>query len=771
MSILDTDFKELVNNLTIGVYRRTVGARGRFVFVNDTLLRMLGYSNKEALDMPVSDLFEDSKKFSVSNEITCRHGYFNNEEVRLVGKNNTIIWCSVSSVVVGDEDGKPKWIDGIIEDISVRKKVEKDLRESKELFKTVFNNSAVAITVTDKDEKIIAWNPFAEKMFEAGKEDLFNKPVKDLYSPEEWKRIRSLRIRKKGMLENLDTQVYKKDGTVIDISISISVLKDINGEVTGSIGIMRDITKEKIAENKIVESENKIRVIFDNSPAAITFTDKDSRFISWNQFTEQLLGKEEKDLRMKTLSSLFTEKEWQRVQAEIKSKKGSNYHLEAKVIGPGGKPIDIDLSVNILNDEKKRVIGAVNIMQDITEQKRNEQALLVAKQDAEEASKSKSLFLANMSHEVRTPMNTVLGMLDLTLDMDLSDEQKENLKTAKDAADNLLSLLNDILDLSRVEAGKINLEMIEINLRNIVKSVCKGMSLLAKKKDLDLVWNIDDNIPRFLVGDPVRIRQILVNLINNAIKFTFKGKIEVNVKLNSIKEDESEVLISVADEGIGISKDHIKTIFDVFTQADDSTTRRYGGTGLGLAICKRLVETMGGRLWVESEEMKGSTFCFTAPFKVVKKDSIPKDEDDSDDESGEKTSSKPAKEISVLVAEDNIVNQKIAVKLIEKKGWNVKAVDNGQKVLDLLDQEDFDVILMDAQMPVLDGFDTTKMIRENEKNTGKRIQIIALTARVMADDKKKCLEVGMDGHVSKPIDRLQLYEAVEKAVKKGRLNE
>ncbi|MFA5087540.1 MAG: PAS domain S-box protein, partial [Candidatus Omnitrophota bacterium] len=465
------DLKELLNNLTVGVYRRTIGLRGQFLFVNLALEKILGYSQSELLKIRVSDLFEDQEKFRKSNELTCRQGRLSAEEVRLIDKNRKVIWCLVSSAVIKDKYGDPKWIDGFIEDISSQKKAERDLRESKELFQTVFNNSAAAITVTDKDEKIIAWNPFAEKMLEMGKEVLFNKPVQELYPPEEWKRIRSFQIRKKGMLSDIETQVYKKDGHLLDVNMSISVLKDAEGGVTGSIGIM----------------------------------------------------------------------------------------------------------------------------QDITEHKRSQKALIEAKRAAEEASSSKSLFLANMSHEVRTPMNTILGMLELTLDTELTAEQRENLKMAKDGADNLLSLLNDILDLSRVEAGKINLEMIEINLHNIVKSVCQGLLLLAKKKDLDLSWEVDPKVSAILVGDPVRIRQVLVNLINNAIKFTFKGKIEVKMKLSALSEQDCEILTTVSDQGIGVPSDKKEMIFNVFTQADDSTTRKYGGTGLGLAISKRLVEMMGGR--------------------------------------------------------------------------------------------------------------------------------------------------------------------------------
>lgn len=642
------------------------------------------------------------------------------------------------------------------------KKAQRDLTESKELFRIVFNNSAVAITVADKDEKIIAWNPFAETMLGMNKKDLFNKSVKDLYSAEEWKRMRSLQIRRKGMLSDINTRVYKKDGSALDVNVSISIIRGADNDIIGSIGIMHDITQQKEAEQKIRESESKIRIILDNSAAAITLTDEQERIISWNRYTEQLLGMTKEELYLRPVSSLYPPEEWQKIrEAEIR-KSGSKHHMDTKLINKAGRLIEIDLSVNILKDSDNKIIGSVGIIQDITEQKRFQQMLMQAKIMAEEANSAKSLFLANMSHEVRTPMNTIMGMVDLTLDTELSTEQRDNLQTIKDAADILLSLLNDILDLSRVEAGKIQLEEIELNLANIVKSVCKGLSVLAKNKNLEIIRDVDPRIPETLVGDPVRIRQILVNLINNAIKFTFQGNITTKVKLQSLNEEKCEILFSVTDEGVGIPKEKQSIIFDAFTQADASMTRRFGGTGLGLSISKRLVEMMQGRIWVESEELMGSTFYFTAVFKAPKDVPAPPVEESPVEETEEvKAKVKEIKLLSVLLAEDNIINQKIVVKMLEKRGWKVAAAENGQQVLEFLEKEPFDLVLMDAQMPILDGFETTRLIRENEKKTGKHIPIIALTARAMTADRQQCLACGMDGYVSKPLDRQKLYDAIE----------
>ncbi len=761
--VKDINLKDLISNLNVGIFRCSIGHKGQFLFVNPALANLLGFKMDELLKTSAQEIFADPRIYRYLHDKIDRERHVYDVEVQLKRKDKKIVRCAINATAVKDKRGITKWIDGIIKDGTFQKHSEKDLIESKELFRTVFDNSAVAIMVTDKDERMVAWNPSTEKMLEMTKQDLFNKSVKDLYPPHEWNKIRAFRSKRKGMLSDIETQIYKRDGTLLDVIVSMSVLKDNQGNVIGTIDIVNDITKQKMAERRIKESENKIRVILDNSAAAITLIDEQERIVSWNNYTIQLLGKTKKDLYLKHVSMLYPEEEWLKIRAANIRQTGSKHHLETKVVRKDGKIIDVDLSINVLKDSNNKIIGSVGIMQDITEQKRVKEALLQAKLVAEEANNSKSLFLANMSHEVRTPMSTVLGMIDLTLDTDLNEEQRENLKTAKDAAENLLGLLNDILDLSRVESGKMRLETIEFNLPNVIKSICKALSVLAQNKNLELKLNIDHNVPELLLGDPVRIRQILVNLINNAIKFTHKGYIETKVKAASVSEKNCELIFSVTDTGIGIPEDKHDLIFEVFTQADDSTTRRYGGTGLGLAICKRLVEMMGGHIWVKSKEGEGSTFSFTCSFKIAEKKAVrvTTPEDQQALEAGQKLT----EELFILLAEDNLVNQKITVKLLEKRGWKVETVENGKDVLDRIGQKSYDVILMDTHMPILDGLETTKIIREDEKKTGQHIPIIALTARVMEEDRQRCLKSGMDEYLPKPIDRKKMYEVIENITK------
>ncbi len=771
--------QDLLSNLKVGIFRVMPGQRGKFLFVNPGLADFLGYTVKELLSSPTEIFFADAKGFHTLLEKIKRVRSIRDEEVLLKRKDGHFMWCSVTATGVKDNKGRIRYIDGVIEDISFRKRVEKELMESKELFRVVFDNSPVAITVTNKEEEIIAWNPFAEQLLGLTKEELFNKPVRELYPPAEWKRLRAKRVRQKGLLSNIETKIIKKNGEMRDVSVSIAVLKDAEGRISGAIGIMRDITEQKKAERELKQSEMKLRIILDHSSAGIIYMDKDDRIVSWNKFTEQLLRMEKKDLYGQHISTLYPPEEWRKIEEDYKEKSKRHYQVETKVLRKNGQPLDVDFSVNFLKDSSGKISGAVGMIQDITEKKKATQMLLDAKLAAEEASTAKSMFLANMSHEVRTPMNAIIGMIDMTLDTNLDEEQRDNLNTAKDAADNLLSLLNDILDLSRVESGKINLENIDFSLANVIRSVHKGLLVLARKKNLDLLIDIGEGVPEMIQGDPVRLRQIIINLVNNAIKFTSKGHVKISVHKLADMGEECQLQFAVEDTGIGIPQDKLAAIFDPFTQADDSTTRRFGGTGLGLAISKRLVEMMGGRIWVESEEGKGSTFYFTGVFTIRKKKGLKpiRVGSPSQKEEGKEKPLRPrpvlkpisipkTTKIRILLAEDNLVNQKIAVKMLEKQGYVVTAVNNGEEALKALEEKEYDVVLMDVQMPIMDGLEATRRIREQETETGTHIPIVAMTAHAMEGDDQKCLAVGMDDYVSKPIDRTKLFSIIEEITKK-----
>jgi signal transduction histidine kinase/HPt (histidine-containing phosphotransfer) domain-containing protein/AmiR/NasT family two-component response regulator len=404
--------------------------------------------------------------------------------------------------------------------------------------------------------------------------------------------------------------------------------------------------------------------------------------------------------------------------------------------------------------------GNVSISTDITLRKKMEEDLLDAKEKAEAGTKAKGEFLANMSHEIRTPMNAITGLTHLALETDLSLKQRDYLQKTEASAKSLLGLINDILDFSKIDAGKLDMEFVGFSLDEVIKNVSTLISVKSEEKGLGLFFQIPTSVPRFLIGDPLRLGQILINLSNNSVKFTEKGSVTIESKLIEASETTYKLQFAVKDTGIGLTKDQIGKLFKSFSQADSSTTRKFGGTGLGLTISKRLVEMMNGKIWVESEPGEGSAFIFTAEFGIGDEAEITASLQQKGYDDEQLKSIQGAK---ILIVEDNEINQQVAKEMLEKSGFMIDIAEDGQKAIEAVEQQSYDLVLMDIQMPVMDGYESTRIIRKSPKF--KELPILAMSASAMTQDLKNSVVAGMNDHVAKPIELQQLFSALIKWIK------
>lgn len=420
-----------------------------------------------------------------------------------------------------------------------------------------------------------------------------------------------------------------------------------------------------------------------------------------------------------------------------------------------------------LRDENGKVYRMAGSHTDITEQKRIQEELQKRKEEAEVATRAKSAFIANMSHEIRTPLNGVIGFLELLLSEDLTGEQREYVESALHSGHSLLQVINDILDMTKIEAGRMEIATEPFSLHELIHSSVENFMSTASQKNLSLRYHLEEDLPEHFIGDESRIRQVLFNLIGNAVKFTEKGSIDVTVEdagthqqtTGTDTNDSITLRFTVSDTGIGIPEDKLKDIFESFTQVDNSYAREYQGTGLGLGIVKRLVELMGGNVAVESAPEKGSTFFFTLPLKIASENEY----DPGERNAAHRDEDKSAVQLSILLAEDNKINQKVTEKLIKKMGHQIDSVQSGNEVIRELGNNTYDVVLMDVQMPEMDGIEATRQIRNGY--AGEKVQdipIIALTAHALHEEKEHFLEQGMNDYLAKPIKANELTRALEK---------
>jgi two-component system sensor histidine kinase/response regulator len=869
---------------------------------------IFGYSAQDAIGKPVSMLVspERASRLEHLTEQVLQGISVSQHEGLCRRQDGVPVYVSATACPIKNSFGDVAAVSVILHDVSGRKRTEEQLQENESRFHMMADGCPALMWVTNSKGEVEFINRAYRELIGTSLENVEGLNWQVLIHPDDapqYLEACARAVRDHAPLRS-EARLRSANGEWRWVATYAEPRFSPGGEFLGHVGLSPDITERKEAEQALRRSEEKFRQLAENIREVFWIMPPETDEIPYvSPAYEQVWGRTRESLYQDPFSWVESIHPDDRERARsllTKQMEGEPVLREYRIRTPEGQEKWIrDRAFPIL-DESGKLIRAVGIAEEITEQKRYEKELIHAREAADVANQAKSDFLANMSHEIRTPMNGIIGMTELTLDSALDSTQREYLNAVKYSADALMTVIDDILDFSKIEAGKLALDPVEFSLRDCVGHAMKTLSVRAHEKNLELACSIPPDLADAVIGDPVRLRQIVLNLAGNAIKFTDQGEIVLRVQAEAADGDGMTLHFAITDTGIGIPPEKLNVIFEAFTQADTSTTRKYGGTGLGLAISKRLIGMMGGRIWVESQVGKGSTFHFTArvgkaaapvvsrggahpvildglrvlivddnatnreilqktleyrrmkpavasggavalarlhqaklaglPFEVLIVDCHMPDMDGfmlleeigkSPElaglitvmltSGGQRGDAQRCKELGIaaylikpilqselldalvhavgasgganrplpvahrplnkakpslriLLAEDNVVNQRVAMRMLEKQGHTVVLACDGLKALAALERDRFDVILMDVQMPCMDGVEATDAIRKREKVTGDHIPIVAMTAHAMSGDQQRFLQSGMDGYISKPVRPQELFEAIEDAL-------
>jgi two-component system, sensor histidine kinase and response regulator len=890
---------------------QSVDPQGRFLYVNRAWRETLGYRDDEVGALTLSIVIHpdcQARCQSLFDRVAAGEP-LEGIEVEFVtkGGEKVILEGNANCRFV---DGKSVATRAIFRNITARKQAEESLHRERSLLRTLIDNTPDYVYVKDTANRFLLANAaLAHRMGQTTAESLLGKTDLDFYPRELATKFISdeQEIMQSGRaVVNREECVQDAAGNTIWHLTTEAPFRNAAGEVVGLVGIGRNITERKQAVEALEKEQQFVKGLLDSVQAGIVACDAEGVLTLFNRAAREFHGLPEQPIRDDQWAQhydLYLPDGRTPLKKEdvplFRALQGEPvYDVEMMIIPKNGRPRTLLANGQTILSPEGKKLGAVVAMHDITERKRVEEEVRKAKEAAESANRAKSEFVANMSHEIRTPMNGILGMTELALDTELTPEQRDYLGMVKTSADSLLTVINDILDFSKIEAGRLDLESIEFSLRGSLEPSMKALALRAHQKGLELNWRVHSDVPDVVLGDPGRLRQILVNLVGNAVKFTEQGEVTVQVDRDSEAEGRAQLHFSVRDTGIGVPPEKQAAIFEPFTQADGSTARRHGGTGLGLTISRRLVDMMGGHIWVESTPALGSTFHFTTCLGVGKQREqiIPAHSaslvgvpvlvvDDNNTNrrileemlrgwrmkptlaenarmalscleeaqehgrffslvltdvnmpemdgfalveqirenprmaaasiimltsAGQRGDAARCRQLEVaayltkpvgqselfdailrvlgsrasetqqsalvtrhslregrtgprvLLAEDNAVNQTLAVRLLEKRGCSVEVAGNGREAVAAFEKQSFDLVLMDVQMPEMDGFEATAAIRERERTTGTHTPIVAMTAHVMKGDREQCLAAGMDGYIPKPVRPQELFDVLNK---------
>ena len=776
--------KKIAENIKMALDESAIVAitnqKGVITFVNDKFCEISKYSREELIgkDHKIINSGYHSKEFIKNIWQTIASGGIWKGEIKNIAKDGNYYWVDTTIVPSLNDKGKPTKYTAIRSDITAKKKAEEDLIEAKKIaenIKMALDESAIVAITNQKGVITFVNDKFCE-ISKYSREELIGKDHKIInsgYHSKEfikniWQTIASGGIWK-GEIKNI-----AKDGNYYWVDTTIVPSLNDKGKPTKYTAIRSDITAKKKAEEDLIEAKKiaeNIKMALDesaivaitNQKGVITFVN--DKFCEISKYSrEELIGKDHKIINSGYHSKEFIKNIWQTIAS------GGIWKGEIKNIAKDGNHYWVDTTIVPSLNDKGKPTQYTAIRADITAKKKAEEELIEAKKIAENSVKIKDEFLRNMSHEIRTPMNSIIGFTDLLLETDLNSEQDEFLGRIKKSSSTLLVLTNDILDSSKLESGKLIFENIDFDLIKLIDQVIKMIEHKAKKKGIELSLFIDSKCPRYINGDPTRLNQVLLNLINNSVKFTEEGEVNIYVKPKTENDDSINITFKIEDTGIGMSEKAQKIIFERFTQARSDTTRKYGGSGLGLSIVKMIVDQRKGEIHLDSTLGKGTTFTIMIPFNKSIKKQVDSDSNSLSGTEVQKPKVFSLNHLKILLVEDNLMNQALAKSRM--KSWNCKIdiADNGKIALKQLEHTMYDLILMDIQMPEMDGYEATKRIRKLKPPICE-IPIIAMTANASSNDEEKSLKTGMNDYISKPFNPETLYNKIINHTKKKADNE
>lgn len=746
-------FHTILNKLPIDIFIKD--KEGRYVFVNQHMAQTLDMLPVEILGKADFEVFneETASRLAIAEKKVWKNKKLVSGEEKLSYKGNTMHVLSGKIIVQTDEEA-PLLL-GYFIDITGRAKAEEELRAQETFIRQVLDTGPNLIFVKDLEGNFLMVNQATADLFGMEKEELLFQNNYQVHTQgEENEHFRKIdrQVIEQGITIELQEPFTRSNGETLWFHTIKKPLYLKDGSVQ-VLGMSQDITDQRRTLEKLKNSELKYRQLVECAGDMIYGCDHKGYFIYANPVSCHVLGYHEDQLLGRHYSE-FVVPEYIPILEAFYQKQYQeripDTYIEFKGITGRGEMIWVGQSVHMLM-EGDMLKGFQTVARNITERKKVENELIHAKQEAEKSMRAKEQFMSVMSHEIRTPLNAVIGLTHLLLEENPLPEQIEQLQAIKFSADNLMVIINDILDFSKIESGKINFEQIDFETISVFKGIQQSLNFKAEEKNLRLLFNIDKHIPAKLCGDPVRLNQILLNLVSNAIKFTEKGYVEVKARVIKQQAKGVTVEFSVSDTGIGIETDKLTAIFESFTQASSETTRKYGGTGLGLTITKRLIELQGGSIKVSSKLGMGSTFAFDLTFNMTARQ-LSHNQTQAVDEF-----SHSLRGLKVLLVEDNKMNQMVACKFLKKWGVETDIAADGMEAIDKLKTNWYQLILMDLQMPNLDGYATTRFIRNNMQDYLKHVPILALTASALMNVKQNTLEAGMNDFITKPFNPKDLY--------------